>query len=309
MARLSLPAAAATGSFLTAASADALGYTKWNATDSLLTANGVTVSDTFSVTNITDLPSAATNSGRTYIVTATPSAWYSDGAAWYQIGGNAPMLTWANFPAASAVAFGTTIRINPSSFGGTYKSSMGILMVSDTVNWKPYGGRQQMARGASTFASPLATVTGTGADALFNIATNFSMPAGLLSYVGIGVSVKAVMIKTGVDALVTTFRVKMGKNNTAGTTDIIYSGDTTAAAGQGVKIDQTSRVTVIDLTASAIDTFTTDTLQPNSRGTNLVNDKNTYLDTSVVNYVVFTANGTLTAATHGLVSFEIELVA
>lgn len=309
MARLSLPTAAATGSFLTAASADALGYTKWNATDSTLTSNGVTVSDTFSCTNITDLPSAAANSGRVYIVTATPSAWYSNGSAWYQIGGNVPMLTWANFPAANSLALGSQIRIDPASFGGTYKSTLGIVMVTDTVNWKPRNGCQLMASMSSTVASPAVTGTGTGAEAMFTtgLATNFSMPAGLLAYLGIGIRVQAYFMKTGTDALASTYRVKMGKNNTVGTSDIIYSGTTTAVQNREVKVLQEARVTALG--ANTVAKFTTDTNQPNSQGTSLANDKTTYLDTPSVNYVVFTFNGTVTASTHALLSFSIELLA
>jgi len=291
---------------MTASEADALGYTKWNGTTSELSADGVVISDALTVTNYSDLPSAATKSGKTYIVSSpTPAAYHSNGTSWYQIGGVEPMYTWANFPAANTVPLGTTFRIDPSSFGGTYKNSLGILMVSDGTNWKPKNGCQLLARGAGSAASPLATSTGTGSDVLFNIATNFSMPAGLLSYVGIGVRVRAVFQKTGADANTSTFRTKIGKNNTAGTTDIIYSIVTTAVALREAKTDQTARVTTLG--ANTVAVFTTDTLQANGQGTSLVNDKSTYLDTTAINYVVFTASGTA-GATHALVSFEIELL-
>lgn len=299
---------------LTADEIDALGYVKWNSTDSSLTADGVTVSDTLSVTNITDLPTASTKSGKTYIVTATPSAWYSNGTSWYQIGGNEPMLTWANFPAASAVAFGTAIRINPSSFGGTYKNAMGILMVSDGTNWRPKNGRQTMAMASSEYASPFSSCTVVGAtDTLFDIATNFSMPAGLLNqYEGMGIYVKALFAKTGADTALSTFRVKMGKNNSTAA-DIIYSGSTGANALRQYKIDQECRITNLGAAGGGSPTgstakFTTDTLQGNSQDIAKIFDRTQYLDTTLVNYIVFTADNA-NNATHGLVSFSIELLA
>lgn len=217
-----------------------------------------------------------------------------------------PIYTWAAKPSASAVDVGTEIRINTSSFGGTYKHSIGPTAVSDGTNWKPAGGQQLLARGSGSFGTPLATATAavTGTDILFNIATNFSLPIDFFTHsgVGSGIMIKAVMMKTGADANASTFRSKMGVNNTANTTDIIYSGDTLATALQGVKIDQTARVTTLGAAGTAV--FTTGTLQPNSRGTSLINDKSTYLDTPSVNYIVFTASGTA-GATHALVSFEI----
>ena len=213
-----------------------------------------------------------------------------------------PIYTWAAKPAASSVDAGTEIRINTSSFGGTYKHSIGPTAVSDGTNWMPAGGMQLLARGAGSAASPLATCTGTGSDVLFNIATNFSLPADFFAYAGGGLLVRAVFQKTGADANASTFRAKIGKNNTAGTTDIIYSLVTSAVALREAKMAQIMRVTTLG--ANTVATFTTDTLQDNGQGTSLVNDKNTYLDTTTVNYVVFTASGT-TGATHALVSFSI----
>lgn len=285
-----------------------LDFLRIDANGDIIDGAGTVVSGLNNVTNRTDLPTASTKTGKTYIVTAPiPIPYYSDGTLWHQIGGPEPMYAWSAFLSATGVPVGTSWRIDPASFGGTYKNPLGIIMTWDGTNWRPKGGRQTMATGASTAASPLATSTGTGSDVLFNIATNFSMPAGLLSYVGIGIRVAAVFQKTGADANASTFRTKLGKNNTAGTTDIIYSIVTTAVALREAKTDQTARVTVINTATNAIDTFTTDTLQANGQGTSLVNDKNTYLDTAVVNYVVFTASGTA-GATHALVSFEIELL-
>ena len=213
-----------------------------------------------------------------------------------------PIYTWAAKPAASSVDAGTEIRINTSSFGGTYKHSIGPTAVSDGTNWMPAGGMQLLARGAGSAASPLATCTGTGSDVLFNIATNFSLPADFFAYAGGGLLVRAVFQKTGADANASTFRAKIGKNNTAGTTDIIYSLVTSAVALREAKMAQIMRVNTLG--ANTVATFTTDTLQDNGQGTSLVNDKNTYLDTTTVNYVVFTASGT-TGATHALVSFSI----
>src|SRR5690349_19765642 len=153
---------------MTPGEADNLGYVKWNGSTNELSSDGVVISGTLSVTNYSDLPSAASNNGKIYIVTApTPAAYISNGTSWYQIGGVEPMYTWANFPAASSVPIGTTFRIDPSSFGGTYKSNLGILMVSDGTNWKPKGGSQLMASMSSTVASPAVTGTGTGAEAMF----------------------------------------------------------------------------------------------------------------------------------------------
>jgi len=283
------------------------GGVRWDGTD-LIDENAAVISGTLTVTNYSDLPTASTKNGKTYIVTApTPAAYYSNGTSWYQIGGVEPMYTWANFPEANTVPLGTTFRIDPSSFGGTYKNPLGILMVSDGTNWRPKNGRQTMARMASTLASPASSCTTLGtSDILFDIATNFSMPARLLAYTGIGVSVKAVFAKTGADATASTFRVKMGKNNNASTSDIVFSGVTSAIALRDFKVDQEARVTATGAAATA--QFTTDTLQGNGQGTSLVFDRNQYLDTTLVNYILFTADGTNTA-THGLVSLSIELLA
>jgi len=217
-----------------------------------------------------------------------------------------PIYTWAAKPTAATVGAGAEIRINTSSFGGTFKHSIGPTAVSDGSHYMPAGGIQLLARGSGSVASPIATCTGTGADALFNITTNFSMPADFFTYVGGGLLVKAVFQKTGADANASTFRAKMGKNNTAGTTDIIAGITSTAVAGREAKIDQTMRVTTLG--ANTVATFTTDILQGNGQGTALINDRSTYLDTTTANYVVFTVNGT-TGATHALISFEIWWVA
>lgn len=214
-----------------------------------------------------------------------------------------PIYTWAAKPAASSVDAGTEIRINTSSFGGTYKHSIGPTAVSDGTNWMPAGGMQLLARGAGSAASPLATCTGTGSDVLFNIATNFSLPANFFAYAGGGLMVRAVFQKTGADANASTFRAKIGKNNTAGTTDIICGVTTSAIATREAKIGQIMRVTTLTVGVTAA-VFTTDTIQENGQDTAKVNDKSTYLFTDQVNYVVFTASGT-TGATHALVSFEI----
>lgn len=213
-----------------------------------------------------------------------------------------PIYTWAAKPTAATVGAGAEIRINTSSFGGTYKNSIGPTAVSDGSHYMPAGGIQLLARGSGSAATPIATCTGTGADALFNIATNFSLPADFFTYVGGGLMVRAVFQKTGADANASTFRVKLGKNNTAGTTDIIAGITSTAAAGREAKIGQIMRVTTLG--ANTVAAFTTDILQDNGQGTALINDRNTYLDTTTANYVVFTVNGT-TGATHALISFEI----
>jgi len=217
-----------------------------------------------------------------------------------------PIYTWAAKPTASSIGAGAEIRINTSSFGGTYKHSIGPTAVSDGTYYMPSDGIQLLARASGSAASPIATCTGTGSDVLFNIATNFSLPADFFTYAGGGLMIRAVFQKTGADANSSTFRAKIGKNNTAGTTDIIAGITSTAVALREAKIDQTMRVTTLG--ANTVAVFTTDTLQGNSQGTSLVNDKNTYLDTTTVNYVVFTASGT-TGATHGLTSFEIWWVA
>ena len=217
-----------------------------------------------------------------------------------------PIYTWAAKPTAATVGAGAEIRINTSSFGGTYKHSIGPTAVSDGSHYMPAGGIQLLARGSGSAASPIATCTGTGADALFNIATNFSLPADFFTYVGGGLMVRAVFQKTGADANASTFRVKMGKNNTAGTTDIIAGITSTASAAREAKIGQIMRVTTLG--ANTVAAFTTDILQENGQGTSLINDRNTYLDTTTANYVVFTVNGTA-GATHALISFEIWWVA
>lgn len=213
-----------------------------------------------------------------------------------------PIYTWAAKPTAATVGAGAEIRINTSSFGGTYKHSIGPTAVSDGSHYMPAGGIQLLARGSGSAASPIATCTGTGADALFNIATNFSLPADFFTYVGGGLLVRAVFQKTGADANASTFRAKIGKNNTAGTTDIIAGITSTASAAREAKIGQIMRVTTLG--ANTVAAFTTDILQDNGQGTALINDRNTYLDTTTVNYVVFTVNGTA-GATHALISFEI----
>lgn len=285
-------------------------YVTWDPVNSNLLDGATVISGLLTVNNYTDLPSAASSNNKSYaVLLPTPAVYYSNGTNWYQVGGNVPTYTWANFPAANTMVAGTVLRIDPSSFGGTYKSSLGIFMVTDGTNWKPQGGCQLMASMSSTVASPAVTGTGTGAEAMFTtgIATNFSMPAGLLSYLGIGVRIQAYFMKTGADALASTYRVKMGKNNTVGTSDIIYSGTTTAVALREVKVYQEARVTALG--ANTVAKFTTDTNQPNAQGTNLANDKTTYLDTTAINYVVFTQNGTVTTSTHALLSFSIELLA
>lgn len=281
------------------------GGVRWNDTD-LIDENSVVVSDLLTAATYQSLPAASTKSGRIYIVTTpTPAAYYSNGTTWYQIGDNEPMYTWATIPAANSMPSGTTVRVDPSSFGGTYKSPLGILMVTDGTVWRPKGGAQLMARGASSLASPIATVTGTGSDVLFPITTQFSLPAGLLSYTGIGIRVRAVFQKTGADAAASTFRIKLGKNNSSGTSDIVASIATNAVALDGAKLNQTARVTTLG--ANTVAVFTTDTLQDNGRGTSLIVDRNTYLDTTTANYVLFTASG-VSGATHALISFTIELV-
>jgi len=213
-----------------------------------------------------------------------------------------PIYTWAAKPTAATVGAGAEIRINTSSFGGTYKHSIGPTAVSDGSHYMPAGGIQLLARGAGSVASPIATCTGTGADALFNIATNFSLPADFFTYVGGGLLVRAVFQKTGADANSSTFRVKMGKNNSASTSDIISGITSTATAAREAKIGQIMRVTTLGANTTAV--FTTDILQDNGQGTSLINDRSTYLDTTAINYVLFTVNGT-TGAAHALISFEI----
>lgn len=104
----------------------------------------------------------------------------------------------------------------------------------------------------------------------------------------------------------------MGKNNNAVTADIIGSGTTTAAAARQYHFDVEAKVTVVGPAGGGVPDptdgkFLTSTAQPNAANTSLIFDRTQYLDTDLVNYVVFTGDGTA-AATGGLVAFSIDLI-
>jgi len=218
-----------------------------------------------------------------------------------------PTYTWAAKPAATSVAAGTVIRINNSSFGGTYKHTLGPLVESDGTNWRPFGGRQLLCRASSTVASPLATASGATVTA-FNVAAHFSLPASFFEYAGGGLDVVGQFQKTGADANASTFSFRHGTVNGAGNDSIVQFA-TSAAANREVELVGRMRVTTIGAASTA--TFTSGVLQPNATNSNLLSDKSggTYATTSVM-YVVPAAFCTSNAAaTHALVMYEVWWVA
>lgn len=311
MAGLFMPVNMDLNSYVTLAQLRQLNYVQWDAIQKqLLDGNLNVISGVPTVQNYSDLPSYATSNGWAYVVLLpTPVVYYSNGSGWYQIGGNTPMYLWSAFPSANTVAFGTTFKIDPASFGGTYKNMMGVDMVSDGTNWRPKDDCQLLARQASAVAAPGNVATGAGAtDVSFDIAQNFSMPAGLLSYVGIGIRVNAYFMKTGLNILASTFKVKIGKNNSAVNADEIYRDTSSAILGRECKAYQTARVTRLTSVSPAVAArLTSDTTIPNSQGTSLAFDQSSFLDTNATNYVLFTAAGAIGAG-HALLTHTIELL-
>ena len=215
------------------------------------------------------------------------------------------IYTWAAKPAASSVPVGTHIMIDPSSFGGTHKYNVGPTAVSDGTNWKPAGGRQLIMRASGSNSVPIATGSGTSAT-LFNIATNFSMPANFFTYAGGGLHIKAKFRKTDADANSSVFTVRWGEFN--GTGSEIVTTLTATGAGREAKIDTTARVTVTG--ASGVAEFNTDSIPSNSTATTLIIDRLGNFNTTAISYLVATvACSANAAATHSLVSFEAWWVA
>lgn len=99
------------------------------------------------------------------LATLTGAGWVINAPSKYVGGNGLSQYTWANKPAASAVPFGTQIRI--TDFG----VAPGIIVVSDGVNWTP-DGLQLLGRG-----NVQQNLTGTLAET--TLAT-VSVPAGLM---------------------------------------------------------------------------------------------------------------------------------
>jgi len=217
--------------------------------------------------------------------------------------GTNPVYTWAAKPAANTVSAGTHIRINPSSFGGTHKTTIGPTAVSDGTRWLPAGGKQLLCRGSSSVASPLATASGATATA-FNIAAHFSLPAGFFEYAGVGLEVIGLFQKTGADANASGFTIRCGTLASAGN-DSVVGVTTTAAANREALVKGIMRVNTLGAANTAV--FTSGPLQPNASNANLLTDKSSNVfDTTAVMYVVPAAICSANAAaTHTLIEYEI----
>lgn len=216
--------------------------------------------------------------------------------------------TWATKPAASSVARNVHIAIDPASFGGTYKHTVGPTCVSDGTKWMPAGGRQLLCSGSSKAATPLGTASGTTATA-FNIAAHFSLPANFFEYAGGGLEVRGKFRKTGADANPSVFTIRIGELNSANN-DAIASATTTATALINVKIEESMTVTALggDNTAS----FTSGLLIPNSGvSTTGPTDKSSgTFNTNSLMYVIPTAHCALNAAaTHELLEIKVWWIA
>lgn len=216
--------------------------------------------------------------------------------------------TWATKPAASSVARNVHIAIDPASFGGTYKHTVGPTCVSDGTKWMPAGGRQLLCSGSSKAATPLGTASGTAATA-FNIAAHFSLPANFFEYVGGGLEVRGKFRKTGADANPSVFTIRIGELNSANN-DAIASATTTATALINVKIEESMTVTALggDNTAS----FTSGLLIPNSgvSATGPTDKSSGTFNTNSLMYVIPTAHCALNAAaTHELLEIKVWWIA
>lgn len=216
--------------------------------------------------------------------------------------------TWATKPAASSVARNVHIAIDPASFGGTYKHTVGPTCVSDGTKWMPAGGRQLLCSGSSKAATPLGTASGTTATA-FNIAAHFSLPANFFEYAGGGLEVRGKFRKTGADANPSVFTIRIGELNSANN-DSIASATTTATALINVKIEES--MTVTDLGGDNTASFTSGLLIPNSGvSTTGPTDKSSgTFNTNSLMYVIPTAHCALNAAaTHELLEIKVWWIA
>lgn len=216
--------------------------------------------------------------------------------------------TWATKPAASTLPRNVHIAINPSSFGGTHKHTVGPTCVSDSTRLMPAGGIQLLCRGSGSVAAPLGTASGTTATA-FNIAAHFSLPANFFEYAGGGLLVKGNFQKTGASAAASVFSFRIGEL-ASGNNDAIASVTTTAVAGINSKIEEQMRI--FDLGGDNVATFVSGILVPNlGNQTAAVTDKDSgTFNTNSVMYVVPTAHcATDAAATHALISYEVWWIA
>ncbi|MEQ1743216.1 MAG: hypothetical protein ABL869_12070 [Candidatus Nitrotoga sp.] len=216
--------------------------------------------------------------------------------------------TWATKPAASTLPRNVHIAINPSSFGGTHKHTVGPTCVSDATRLMPAGGIQLLCRGSGSVAAPLGTASGTSATA-FNIPAHFSLPASFFEYAGGGLLVKGRFQKTGASAAASVFSIRIGELAT-GNNDAIASLTTNATAGIQARIDEHMRI--VTLGGDNVATFVSGLQVPNlGNATTGPTDKNsgTFNTTSVM-YIVPTAHcATDAAATHALIEYEVWWIA
>lgn len=216
--------------------------------------------------------------------------------------------TWANKPATSTLARNVHIAINPSSFGGTHKHTVGPTCVSDGTRLMPAGGIQLLCRGSGSVAAPLGTASGTTATA-FNIPAHFSLPATFFEYAGGGLLVKGKFQKTGLNANPSVFSIRIGELAT-GNTDAIASLTTNATAGIQARIEEHMRI--FDLGGDNIATFVSGLQVPNLGNaiTGPTDKDSGTFNTNSLMYVVPTAHCALDAtATHALIEYEVWWIA
>lgn len=216
--------------------------------------------------------------------------------------------TWATKPAASTLPRNVHIAINPSSFGGTHKHTVGPTCVSDATRLMPAGGIQLLCRGSGSVAAPLGTASGTTATA-FNIPAHFSLPATFFEYAGGGLLVKGKFQKTGASAAASVFSIRIGELAT-GNNDAIASLTTNATAGIQARIEEHMRI--VDLGGDNVATFVSGLQVPNlGNATTGPTDKDSgTFNTNSVMYVVPTAHcATDAAATHALIEYEVWWIA
>jgi len=163
-----------------------------------------------------------------------------------------PVYTWGvDTPLPSSLAAGSVIGIDPASFGGTYKTTVPIYLISDGTKYKPLF-KQLLFDAPGSAASPISVgsvsknvVSGTSST--FDLgAVAPSIPADFLSVVNFA-SIYCHIVRGATSTGATpaySARFSTSNSITAGTIATISNvTETTATAGRKALLDGKARLT------------------------------------------------------------------
>lgn len=221
-----------------------------------------------------------------------------------------PEYTWANLaPLVNQLPKWSSVILAPADIGGTHRTKNPVRLVTDLVEWRPEGGRQQTHSAACqmSVAGGLATASGTTATK-FAIAASPSFPANFFK-IGMGLRIVAIFRKADADTNASNFSVRFGKFDSTANDIVGTEATTSVHTNKEIKIDTQFAFTVLGTAGTA--KVLSNSLGANTAGGEVgsVLDRNVQLDTTVVQNVIFTAQCSANAAAvHELLAYYIEIV-